>query len=154
MSVLLTRSVWLLYLGVVQRCSYLFPKRHSTSVQVMEAHFKTAYTKHFFFRVGGCERISQHPLYCFLLSNFTFIFSQFLSFLESFLNYFIPQGHPSFYFLLHCYDNFYSLYQLSLKGPVAVSVIIFLVRLRADGVSLLPFLFHNLDCPFVFTLMK
>lgn len=54
--------------------------------------------------------------------------------------------------LLHYYDDSCCLHQLSLKGPVAVSVIIFLVQLHADYVSLrslsvsqpgLPICFHS-----------
>lgn len=153
MSVLLTRSVWLLYPGV-QQCSYLFPKRRSPSVQVMGAHLKTAYTKHFLEAI--CKGISQHSYHCFFLSNFTVIFCHSLNLFLFFL-----QAHPSFYFLFSPLVSSITMITLtlstsffSLKGPVAVSVIILLVQLRADSRSLLPSLFHNLDCPFVFILMK
>lgn len=98
MSVLLTRSVWLLYLGV-QQCSYLFPKWCSTSLQVMEARLRCAYTKHFF---GGpfMKRIASIDSIVSFLSNFTFIFSWFLSFVKSFLFslFFFLKANPCFTF--------------------------------------------------------
>lgn len=128
----------------------------------MGARFKTAYTKHFF---GATCEGNSHPLST-LLSIVSLYLSLlllcpgFYHILNHFFILFFSSRPPLILFsillphLLHYCDNSYFLHQLSLKGPVAVNVIIFLVRLHADCVSLLPSLFHNPDCPFVFTLMK